>query len=232
MCPPFGQEYLRAHRAFLQLAERLANLGFDVLRFDYFGCGDSAGDNQEGRLDLWLENTKAAIEEVEALCGSARVSLVGLRLGAALAAQAQAGRPAPGALVLWDPVLDGPRYLESLRADHQVWMHERARVRPESPRDPDQRLGFPLPEALRAQIAALQPALLESRLRSKTLLVETRDGDGTGARVDLDPGGGLEAIQVPGPPVWRRDEGDGMSGSLVPLETIDRIAQWLGGPGR
>ncbi|HVQ29080.1 MAG TPA: alpha/beta hydrolase, partial [Vicinamibacteria bacterium] len=114
MCAPAGQEYLRAHRAFLQLAERLAALGFDVLRFDYFGCGDSAGDDHEGRLDVWLENTKAAIEEVEALCGSDRVSLVGLRLGAALAAQAQAGRGAPSALVLWDPVLDGPRYLEAL----------------------------------------------------------------------------------------------------------------------
>ncbi len=155
-----------------------------------------------------------------------------MRLGAALAAQAQAGRAAPGALVLWDPVLDGARYLEALRADHQVWMHERARVRPGSPRDPEQRLGFPLPEALRAQIAALRPGLLESRLESTTLLVETRAGDGAHARGDLDRGGGLQAIRVPGPPVWRRDEGDGMSGSLVPLETIDRIAQWLGGAAR
>ena len=232
LCPPFGQEYLRTHRALLQLAERLAALGFDVMRFDYFGCGDSAGEDREGRLDVWLQNTEAAIEEAEALCGSPRVGLVGVRLGAALAAQAWARRDSPGPLVLWDPVLDGPRYLEALRSDHEVWMRERARVRPATPRDPHQRLGFPLPEPLRAQIAALALRALAARVRSGALLVETDGGESPVASTTPLMEASLEVARVPGPPVWRRDEGDGMSASLVPLAAIDRIADWLGAQSR
>jgi len=37
LCPPWGQEYLRAHRSIAQLANTLATAGVHVLRFDYSG---------------------------------------------------------------------------------------------------------------------------------------------------------------------------------------------------
>ena len=43
-CAPMGSEYVRFHRAYRQLADRLAKAGFPVLRFDFYGCGDSSGD--------------------------------------------------------------------------------------------------------------------------------------------------------------------------------------------
>src|SRR5512143_1046286 len=107
---PFGDEYLRAHRPLRQLADRLASCGFDVLRFDYFGCGDSAGDDEQGRIRRWLQDAAAAVEELEALSGSARVALIGVRLGASLAVELAARRPGVEQLVLWDPVADGSRY--------------------------------------------------------------------------------------------------------------------------
>jgi hypothetical protein len=42
--PPTGYPYLCAHRALRVLAERLAERGHTVLRIDYDGTGDSAGD--------------------------------------------------------------------------------------------------------------------------------------------------------------------------------------------
>ena len=41
LCQPYGHEYIRAHRAFRTLGERLARAGFPTLRFDYRGCGES-----------------------------------------------------------------------------------------------------------------------------------------------------------------------------------------------
>ena len=57
LCYPFGQEYVRAHRAFRLLANRLASVGFHVLRFDYHGCGDSSGGRGRGDLSRWKSDT-------------------------------------------------------------------------------------------------------------------------------------------------------------------------------
>jgi hypothetical protein len=151
-----------------------------------------------------------------------------MRLGAVVAAQAQSRRGSSDPVVLWDPVLDGPAYLEELRADHETWMREHARARPQTPRDPDQRLGFAWPEGLRAEIAALGEPALPVRSQGY-LLVSTRGGEAAATLSSLP---GAEVAPVPGPPVWRRDEGDGMSSALVPVEAVDRIAAWLSRPWR
>ena len=85
LCYPMGQEYTCVHRAFLQLARRLSSTGFHVLRFDFWGCGDSAGTCEEGRPRLWVQDIATAIEALRD--GQAtRICIVGLRWGATLAA--------------------------------------------------------------------------------------------------------------------------------------------------
>jgi uncharacterized protein len=223
LCHPVGQEYLRAYRSLQQLAVRLAAAGFHALRFDYFGCGDSAGEDREGRLARWRADIEAAVEEIEALSSSSRVALVGLRLGATLALNAAV--PSVQRLVLWDPVLDGRRYLADLAAAHDVWMREHARVQPGQgpPPAPDQRLGFPLPAELSAEIEAIRPG----ELRAARALLVTREGDAADSRwADSVPTERLERTRVPGTPVWSRG-GDGMEGALVPVEALEQIASWL-----
>src|SRR5882757_5126910 len=46
LCPPLGYEYMSAYPTMRILAERLAALGFDALRVDYDGTGNSAGDHE------------------------------------------------------------------------------------------------------------------------------------------------------------------------------------------
>jgi alpha-beta hydrolase superfamily lysophospholipase len=46
LCNPVGDDSVRAHRPLRHLAQRLANEGFAVLRFDYDGTGDSTGDER------------------------------------------------------------------------------------------------------------------------------------------------------------------------------------------
>ena len=47
LCPPIGYEYMSAYPTVRILAERLAALGFDALRIDYDGTGNSTGDSQQ-----------------------------------------------------------------------------------------------------------------------------------------------------------------------------------------
>lgn len=118
LCYPHGWEYLRGHRAFRQLAVRLSEAGFHVLRFDYFGTGDSAGEPWEGTPDQWLEDAATAVDELRDTAGVRAVSLVGMRLGAVLAARLAASRRDIDRLVLWDPVIRGADHLGRLADAH------------------------------------------------------------------------------------------------------------------
>jgi exosortase A-associated hydrolase 2 len=123
LCPPIGTEFLRSYRAFRQLASMLAREGYDVLRFDYFGTGDSAGDCTEGSIQRWKTDIKVAMEELRDLSGVANVSLVGLRFGATLASLVAQEEPL-SKLVLWEPVIDGEEYLQDRLATNSSYETE------------------------------------------------------------------------------------------------------------
>ena len=105
LCHPMGNEQVFAYRTMRQLAARLVRAGFHVLRFDYFGTGDSYGDTGEGDLEGWCDDVETAIEELKDITGATRVDLAGLRLGANLSARVAAHRPKEiNKLILWEPL--------------------------------------------------------------------------------------------------------------------------------
>lgn len=105
LCHPMGNEQVFAYRSMRQLAARLVRAGFHVLRFDYFGTGDSYGDTGEGDLASWCGDIETAIEELKEITGAAKVDLAGLRLGANLSARVTAHRPKEiSKLILWEPL--------------------------------------------------------------------------------------------------------------------------------
>src|SRR5262245_51695397 len=79
LCHSLGDEYIRFHRAYRQLAVRLSQVGFPVLRFDFYGCGDSSGASEEMEVQRWLADIVAAVAEIRHRSGVAKVCLVGLR---------------------------------------------------------------------------------------------------------------------------------------------------------
>lgn len=102
LCPPAGQEYMRTHRAYRWLAERLSKRGYHVLRFDYPGLGDSSGAMTDQTLDSWAAAARLASDELAAIGGQAQHAVVATRLGTAVAASAFAGVPLRS-MVLWEP---------------------------------------------------------------------------------------------------------------------------------
>ena len=120
LCYPLWQEYMRAHRAFRQLAMLLSKAGFSVLRFDYFGTGDSAGESDAGDVSRWTHDVGTAIDELKDTAGVTRVSLVGLRVGASLAAAVAAERKDLDRIILWDPVVGGKAYVDKMVRTEQA----------------------------------------------------------------------------------------------------------------
>lgn len=117
LCRPIGYEANCTYEIYTQLAERLAHAGFDVLRFDYHGTGDSAGsDADTGRVRAWIDSIRLAIQKLKQLAGVSSISLFGVRMGATLAAHAASGLRDVESLVMWAPCLTGRAFSRELRA--------------------------------------------------------------------------------------------------------------------
>ena len=120
---PFGEEKLWSHRVAVSFARELAQRGHFVLRFDYSGAGDSGGDTADISLTTHKADLVAAIGTLEEFHPEVRkIGLVGLRLGASVAALVAEDSGADNRLIhlgdapliLWDPVLDGDAYIQEL----------------------------------------------------------------------------------------------------------------------
>lgn len=157
LCYPGPQEYRQCHFAYRNLAGLLARAGLHVLRFDYFATGDSAGDSREGTLDQWVEDIGTAVAEVRDLSGLTRVALVGMRLGACLAARATKANVQASRLVLWDPVVSGAEYLARLELSQQR-MLDALHYPEDNSRTPGELLGYPLTESMRASLTSVDLA--------------------------------------------------------------------------
>src|SRR5207249_3969481 len=90
LCYPHGPDYAHAFRPFRILANRLTRAGYHVLRFDYSGTGDSCGDVEDTSVVQWITDINCAVEQISMRLNLRAVSVVGLRLGATLAAFAAA----------------------------------------------------------------------------------------------------------------------------------------------
>lgn len=160
ICYPAPQEIMRSFQAHVQLHRRLQDLGYAVLRFDYAGTGDSEG---EISLARWRDNIIAAVSQVKSMSGASRVSLIGTRLGAALALQAST-HIGVKRILLWDGVTNGADLIRSYEAAHQLMLK---RVPDEPPFHKNQKnkaqcCGFSWSDALRTEIASINPDSLES----------------------------------------------------------------------
>ncbi|SEP14293.1 Alpha/beta hydrolase family protein [Luteibacter sp. UNC138MFCol5.1] len=157
MCPPLGQDLIRCHRVYRQLAQALAAQGVAVLRFDYHGTGDSAGASVEVDWDRCVADTVLAAAELRTRGGVDRVVAFGARLGGSIALAA-AGQARFAEVIAWDPVLDGGDYVAALDAMQVALRQDGERFNaPRSHADvAAQWLGFDVGDGLRRQLAALR----------------------------------------------------------------------------
>lgn len=224
ICSPFGHEAIRGHRICAVLAAKLSNSGQHVLRFDYYGTGDSAGDVASGNQQAWIEDILEAHEELQASSGLSRVMWIGLRYGASLAVLAAQNlrRPLAG-LVLWDPVIDGPSYLHELTVCHAEFMQQETRDWQPSAPAGSESLGFPLSPDLKKAIGDVDLCKTKApKARRITVVATNSNNDASGFRSSL-AGWAVPSdwIEMPISSQWNSDQA--MNAMLVPSEVLDSI---------
>jgi pimeloyl-ACP methyl ester carboxylesterase len=230
LCQPWGPEYVRTHRAFRQLAVQLSGRGFDVLRFDYFGSGDSAGEGTEATLERWVDDIGAAAEELRRGSDVEELIFVGLRLGAALALVAAGRRADVASLVLWEPFEDGDAHLAELLAAQAEW--ERRKSWFDSGGGGGSNgggaldlLGFPATPRFLAELKGFRAWTGKPGAIRRALLVEHEARAGSRKLQEALVGAGIlvDHRVVPAPRIW-----DVLvrASALVPRATLDCVVDW------
>ncbi len=116
ICPPFFNEYLRVQLALRELAIALSEAGQHVVRFDYRATGDSFGNPGDATLQNWSTDLERTVREAREISGCTLVNILAVRGGALVAADVAEKIEGTRRLVLWDPVLDGSAYADSMQA--------------------------------------------------------------------------------------------------------------------
>ena len=181
ICAPLGEEMLWSRRVLVTFARELAAQGYAVLRFDYRGEGDSDRWFPESDLSTRQEDTSFAVDSLRRLVpGTRDVTLVGLRLGASIAAAVAAERADIRQLVLWDPVIDGADYMQAVLRSNLMFQMAQHRKVVENRDQLVERLrrgdtinveGYELGASLFGQVSALRLPEVLNRFPGRSLLV-------------------------------------------------------------
>ena len=100
--------------AYNRLGSLLASEGYYVLRFDYYGSGNSWGEDEDGNPERWQHDIATAAQKLIEVSGFRNVSVVGFRYGATLAANLSTSSLSGISVdkfVLWEPVTNSREYI-------------------------------------------------------------------------------------------------------------------------
>lgn len=222
ICPPVGHEYVHAHRTLRHLANRLAVLGFAVLRIDYHGIGDSEGtDLDPQRLTTWQANVRDASVWLRQHAGCECISLVGLRLGATIAALCAEQEPVEQ-LILWEPIVKGRRHVRELTALSQT-----AKFPPKSDTSWIEAVGFVCTEETAHELTELDLAKHSPRFERCLIVRNDKGSCDTTLLEHLKKSGSTEQIAVAGYDDMMAEP----QFNTVPTEALDAIVVWSGRTG-
>jgi exosortase A-associated hydrolase 2 len=128
ICHPLFEEKLHVHRVLVDFSRLLCSSGFSVMRFDYYGDGDSQGEFEEATLETRLSDIGSALDFFRNKTSVDKLALLGVRFGATLASLLAEKNRTVDFLILWAPILKGNDYINSLlrmNLAQQVVVHKK-----------------------------------------------------------------------------------------------------------
>lgn len=230
VCPPLLQEGIRCQRALWSLSETLATAGVDVLRFDWYGSGDSAGDSDDISVAGLVEDVRAAASMLRASTHAGRIRMLGLRSAALPVLACASAIREPSDIVLWAPQLDGRDLVAGWRHQHQRQLRDVGRfLRTDTTSGDNELLGFVLDPRLCGDLEALHGSELPLPAGSRILLAQWQGSPTIDAFVHAQQAGGVtvEYLELDGvdAPAW--DDPVHFDTQLFPRRAVSRIAARL-----
>ncbi len=232
ICNPIINEYLRCHRAFVRLASLLAAEGFHVLRFDYYGCGDSLGESEEGSLSEWISDISTAINELKNGTGVSHICLIGLRMGASMSLLAAENRNDIDAIILWESIVNGDEYIQELNKLHLERAKSkgyRSQVNKNAGKHKHREiLGFPITDLLLKELQDIDLLSLKENPANKLLLLsncddyDRRDLSNHLKTLDAD----IDEMDISSSRIWLEGDNEAYTG-LVPAPLLQNIVTWV-----
>ncbi len=227
LCYPGPEEYMRVHWAFRNLTQALTKAGFHVFKFDYFGTGDSAGALGEGDAATWRNDIATAAEEFRAMAAVKRLSVVGARLGAALAATLADAGPLDE-LVLWDPVVSGKHYVDELRAlQRRRLANSRYPLEKLLSKEVPELLGYPFRPAIEQSLQRLDLTAVRLVPSQHTTLVTSEPHDDYERLAAKLAGKDFARHDVDDPCRWRTQEL--LEQAILPVKIVQKIVEIVTG---
>ena len=129
VAPAFAEEMNRCRAMVAWQARRFAAQGIGTLVLDPCGTGDSAGEFSQATWTDWRADLLLGADWIDRHGGGC-TAILGVRLGAIMAAQIVQARPHVQRLLLWQPVLNGKTfYTQFLRIRLAAEMNQASRAR-------------------------------------------------------------------------------------------------------
>ena len=179
VCAPLMQDGVRCQRALWTLARGLAAGNGDVLRFDWFGSGDSDGTTREMNLHSLAEDMLVSCVALEQLVPGAPQRLLALRSAAlpVLVHAAAQGRPVD--VVLWEPTFDGAGLVANWHRQHDEQLRGVGRYSRSKPHsEPGELTGFDVDPDFVDALSRLDQRSLVLPVGSRVLVASwTQDAD-------------------------------------------------------
>ena len=224
ICNSFEPEHVGCHRALKKLGGRLARLGIDAFRFDFAGMGDSAGDFGKMDMDQWRMDVNTAVDLARRRFRCRKVILLGVRMGATMAALTCASRGDVDAVVLWEPLLDGATFVDDQRTVHNTTTADGILL-PSINTDAEgitEILGLRFTDSLLEAFAHTSLTDLVWPPQTKVQIVTNMPGASSSkvAEILLAQGIDLEHVHVKSPPVW-------IDHDLSPTAVLQAITKWV-----
>lgn len=173
ICGSVGHEYARSHRNLQQMAQLLSEHGFDVLRFDYSGTGNSSGDCGSWLPQHWCSDINNAASWLRNRVESARLSVIGLRIGATLLSNTIS--LGADRAIFWDPAVTGASFLATLTSFQRRAERDYVRYSIRRNAEPHQLYGLVSSDRALYELAKLRLNLQNEKTFARLSLLTTQN---------------------------------------------------------